>query len=114
MRFPPEPSGYLHIGHGKAMLLNDYYRTLYKGRMIVRFDDTNPRKEKEEFEHSILEDLEKLGVKPSIVTHTSDNFAYILEKAAVLIANGDAYVDDQEKVIFCFSKKKSFFFVCRR
>lgn len=54
--------------------------------------------EKEEFETSILEDLEKLGVHPSIVTHTSDNFAYILEKAAILIANGDAYVDDQDKV----------------
>jgi glutamyl-tRNA synthetase len=90
VRFPPEPSGYLHIGHGKAVLLNDYYRTLYKGRMIVRFDDTNPAKEKEEFEHSILEDLSALNVRPDVVTHTSDNFAYILGKAAQLIAQGDA------------------------
>jgi glutamyl-tRNA synthetase len=115
VRFPPEPSGYLHIGHGKvgavvgcclcslfisfpqAVLLNDYYRTLYKGQMIVRFDDTNPAKEKTEFADAILEDLARLGIKPDRVTHTSDNFAYILGKAKQLIAQGDAYVDDQEK-----------------
>ncbi len=81
------------------MLLNDYYRTLYKGRLIVRFDDTNPAKEKTEFEEAILEDLERLGVRPDRVTHTSDNFAYILGKARQLIEQGDAYVDDQDKEV---------------
>ncbi|KAI8150381.1 tRNA synthetases class I, catalytic domain-containing protein [Fennellomyces sp. T-0311] len=96
-RFPPEPSGYLHIGHAKAALLNQYFAQEYKGKMIVRFDDTNPSKEKTEFEESIKEDLALIGVDSSIVTHTSDYFDQIYDLALKIIKEGNAYVDDTDQ-----------------
>ncbi|KAJ8660549.1 glutamate-tRNA ligase [Lichtheimia ornata] len=96
-RFPPEPSGYLHIGHAKAALLNQYFAQTYKGKMIVRFDDTNPSKEKSEFEESIKEDLALIGIDSSIVTHTSDYFDQIYELALKMLKEGKAYVDDTDQ-----------------
>lgn len=93
-RFPPEPSGYLHIGHAKAALLNQYFAQAYKGKLIIRFDDTNPSKEKEEFQDSILEDLELLGIKGDRVTYSSDYFQQMYDMCVQLIKEGGAYCDD--------------------
>lgn len=104
-RFPPEPSGYLHIGHAKAAMLNEYFARKYNGKLILRFDDTNPSKEKAEFEQSIGEDLKTLGVHPDITTHTSDSFKIIHNEVLKLINLGLAYVDDteQETVLYFHS-----------
>lgn len=94
-RFPPEPSGYLHIGHVKAALLNDYFaHKKYNGKMIVRFDDTNPSKEKEEFQDAILKDCELLGIKPDQVTYTSDYFDDLYKLCIQMIKDGHAYADN--------------------
>lgn len=93
-RFPPEASGYLHIGHAKAALLNQYYKNMYDGKMIMRFDDTNPAKENAEFEKVILEDLKMLKVEPDQFTHTSDHFDTIMMYAEKMIREGKAYADD--------------------
>lgn len=93
-RFPPEPSGYLHIGHAKAAILNQYFAQAYKGKLIIRFDDTNPSKEKEEFQDSILEDLELLGIRGDRVTYSSDYFQQMYDMCVQLIKEGGAYCDD--------------------
>lgn len=93
-RFPPEPSGYLHIGHAKAALLNDYFARHYNGKLILRFDDTNPEKESTEFTDSILADLATLGVKHDTLTYTSDYFPQMLDLAERLIKAGSLYADD--------------------
>lgn len=93
-RFPPEPSGYLHIGHAKAALLNQYFANEYKGKLIIRFDDTNPSKEKQEFEDSIIEDLRLLGIKGDRITYSSDYFQEMYDYCIQLIKEGGAYCDD--------------------
>lgn len=94
VRFPPEASGYLHIGHAKAALLNQYYAQAFNGKLIMRFDDTNPAKETVEFENVILGDLELLNIKPDVFTHTSNYFDLMLQYCEQLINEGKAYVDD--------------------
>lgn len=87
---------YLHIGHAKAALLNQYYQQLFKGTLIMRFDDTNPAKENAEFEKVILEDLELLHVKYDKFTHTSDHFDLIGRYCEQMLREGKAYVDDTD------------------
>ncbi|KAJ7286154.1 tRNA synthetases class I, catalytic domain-containing protein [Mycena rebaudengoi] len=96
-RFPPEPSGYLHIGHAKAAMLNQYFARMYHGKLIIRFDDTNPSKERTEFEDTILEDLHLLDIHGDVVTHTSDHFDTLYDLALKLIKSGNAYTDDTEQ-----------------
>ncbi|KAK2853483.1 hypothetical protein Q5P01_006144 [Channa striata] len=94
VRFPPEASGYLHIGHAKAALLNQHYQVTFKGKLIMRFDDTNPEKEKEDFEKVILEDVAMLQIHPDQFTYTSDHFPTIQRFAEQLLAEGRAYIDN--------------------
>ena len=92
-RFPPEPNGYLHIGHAKSILLNDGIAREYGGTFNLRFDDTNPTKEKEEFVDSITEDVRWLGANyEDRIYFASDYFGQMYECAVKLIRNGKAYV----------------------
>lgn len=93
-RFPPEASGFIHIGHAKAALVNSMLRTKYGGKMIFRFDDTNPEKENTEFEQAIIEDLGRLGVTWDVgPTYSSDYFDLMIEKCEWMLKNDLAYCD---------------------
>ncbi len=95
-RFPPEPNGYLHIGHAKSICLNFGLGLKYKGKTNLRFDDTNPTKEEDEYVESIKEDVSWLGFEwEGEVRFTSDYFEQLYEWAVMLIKKGLAYVDDQ-------------------
>ena len=93
-RFPPEPSGYLHIGHVKAAMLNYHYARIYKGKMLLRFDDTNPSKEKQDFVDNIIEDLKRLEIFPDSMSYTSDWFGKLAEYMEDLISKGLGYMDN--------------------
>ena len=94
-RFPPEPNGYLHIGHAKSILLNYGLAQEYHGKFNMRFDDTNPTKEKIEFVESIKEDIKWLGADwEDRLYFASDYFDQMYENAVKLIKKGKAYVDD--------------------
>lgn len=94
-RFPPEPNGYLHIGHAKSILLNYGMAKEYNGTFHMRFDDTNPTKEKEEFVDSIIEDIKWLGADfGDTIYFASDYFPKMYEIAKKLIMKGKAYASD--------------------
>ncbi|MEM1970902.1 MAG: glutamate--tRNA ligase family protein [Candidatus Anstonellales archaeon] len=92
LRFAPEPSGYMHIGHCKSVFLNTFYLEKYSGKLILRFDDTNPEKVSEEFERAMIEDLEWLKIKFSDVTHSSDYMDVLYKYAEKLIAADKMYL----------------------
>ena len=94
-RFPPEPNGYLHIGHAKSISLNFSMAAEFGGRCNLRLDDTNPVKEDTEYIEAIQEDLNWLGFKPDgMALFASDYFEQLYAWAEHLIEAGDAYVDD--------------------
>lgn len=94
-RFPPEPNGYLHIGHAKSICLNFGLARAYQGRCHLRFDDTNPAREDQEYVESIMEDARWLGADwGENLFYASDYFARLYEGAVCLIKSGDAYVCD--------------------
>ena len=93
-RFPPEPNGYLHIGHAKSIILNFGLADEFHGRTNLRFDDTNPLKEDAEYVTAIQEDVKWLGYEWDGLFFASDYFDTMYEKAVLLIQKGLAYVDD--------------------
>lgn len=95
-RFPPEPNGYLHIGHAKAITVDFGTAEEFGGICNVRLDDTNPDTEETEFVESIVADIEWLGFRPARVLHASDYFGQLYEWAEDLVERGLAYVDDQD------------------
>lgn len=93
-RFPPEPNGYLHIGHAKSIILNFELADEFKGKTNLRFDDTNPLKEDQEYVDSIKEDVQWLGYEWDGLFFASDYFEEMYNRAVLLIKKGKAYVDD--------------------
>lgn len=93
-RFPPEPNGYLHIGHAKSICLNFGLKDKYKGKCNLRFDDTNPITEDTEYVESIMEDVRWLGFEWDRLCYASDYFEQLYEWAILLIKKGKAYVCD--------------------
>ncbi len=93
-RFPPEPNGYLHIGHAKAICLDFGLADEFKGKTNLRFDDTNPEKEEQEYVDSIMKDVRWLGFEWEGLFYASDYFDRLYEWAVKLIKDGKAYVDD--------------------
>src|SRR5947208_16644171 len=97
-RFPPEPNGYLHIGHAKAIWINFGNAAEFGGRCHLRFDDTNPTKEEQEYIDAIQRDIHWLGFDwGSHLYYASDYFEQLYKWAEYLIQSGNAYVDDQSQ-----------------
>ncbi|MDD4217946.1 MAG: glutamine--tRNA ligase/YqeY domain fusion protein [Bacteroidales bacterium] len=94
-RFPPEPNGYLHIGHAKSICLNFGLKKTFNGKTNLRFDDTNPSKEETEYVDSIIEDIKWLGFEYDNLFYASNYFDQLYDWAVMLIKDGKAYIDEQ-------------------
>lgn len=103
-RFPPEPNGYLHIGHAKAICMDFGVAQKFGGVCNLRFDDTNPQKEDTEYVEAIKQDIEWLGFKWSNIYHASDYFQQLWDFAIRLIKEGKAYVDEQSSELIAAQK----------
>lgn len=107
-RFPPEPNGYLHIGHTKAICINFGFGEKYGAPVNLRFDDTNPAKEEQEFVDSIKADIDWLGFKYDQELYTSDYFDQLYNWAVQMIKDGIAYVDEQPSEKITEQRKNPF------
>lgn len=94
-RFPPEPNGFLHLGHARAIIINFELANFFQGKTLLRYDDTNPSKEKQIYVNAIINDIKWMGYNPYKITFTSDYFPQMYQMALFLIKQGKAYVDDQ-------------------
>ncbi|AIG31216.1 glutaminyl-tRNA synthetase [Flavobacterium psychrophilum] len=103
-RFPPEPNGYLHIGHAKSICLNFGLGLRYNAPVNLRFDDTNPAKEEQEYVDAIKEDLQWLGFNWAEERYASDYFQQLYDWAVVMIKNGKAYIDSQSSSAMAIQK----------
>ena len=104
-RFPPENSGYLHIGHVKALMINYVIAKKYNGKFILRYDDTNPTTETLEFQNAIHDDIGMLNIIPDQTTHSSDYFPQLIDYAEYLLTNNLAYVDNTSKATMKIERK---------
>ncbi|ROI09164.1 glutamine--tRNA ligase/YqeY domain fusion protein [Chryseobacterium sp. H3056] len=107
-RFPPEPNGYLHVGHTKAICINFGLGEKYGAPVNLRFDDTNPEKEEQEFVDSIKADIEWLGFKYDQELYASDYFDQLYDWAVQMIKDGKAYVDEQPSEVITEQRKNPF------
>ncbi len=107
-RFPPEPNGYLHIGHTKAICINFGLGEKYNAPVNLRFDDTNPEKEEQEFVDSIKADIDWLGFKYDKEVYASDYFGQLYKWAVQMIKDGKAYVDEQPSELITAQRKTPF------
>jgi len=112
-RFPPEPNGYPHIGHAKASIIDEEYAKMYGGKIILRFDDTNPEKERLEYYAAIKVGLDWLGVKYDLIKNTSDDMEIIYKKAKELIDLDNAYVCTCDKETISKNRREMLPCKCR-
>ena len=112
-RFPPEPNGYPHIGHAKAAIIDEEYAKKYGGKLILRFDDTNPAKEKLEYYEAISEGLAWLKIKPDIVKNTSDDIEVLYDYGRKLIKKNCAYVCECNSELIKINRSNGISCQCR-
>lgn len=112
-RFPPEPNGYPHIGHAKAAIIDEEYAKRYGGKLVLRFDDTNPAKEKLEYYKAILDGIQWLKIIPSVIKNTSDDMEILYEYGRKLIKKNCAYVCECNSDLIKTNRSNGVSCICR-